>query len=64
MTHPTYDEIRAAAVPCAGGCPVLVTHGRWCHACLRQHRRDMLRRLDALSERFRRGQPDAHGGLE
>lgn len=38
---PTYDEIRAAAKPCEGGCGRLVTAplpsgGYWCRDCARK----------------------------
>jgi hypothetical protein len=57
---PTYDEIRASAQRCAGGCGLLVTApvlGRFlCHAC-------RAREWDAaLKDCLRRGQPDVHAG--
>lgn len=63
MTRSTYDEIRAAAVPCHGGCGRLVTVavlGRYvCERCRRQEW------TAAAADILRRGQPDSHeGGME
>jgi hypothetical protein len=58
--RPTYDDIRANAQPCAGGCGQLVTHamlGRYvCDRC-------RAREWDAaMRDWLRRGQPDVRAG--
>ncbi len=63
MTPRTYDEIRASAQHCAGGCGRLVTApmlGRY--VCERCRRREW---TQGIADIFRRGQPDTHtGGME
>ena len=67
----TYDETRAEATPCLGNCGKICTDGpRYCAACqlkLEQLFADVKRALRARHgwpDRFRRAQPDAHGGVE
>ena len=60
MSKPTYDDLRAEATPCLGGCGKLCTHGpRYCRECeARRSMREDWSKVDwLLAER-----PDTEGG--